>query len=83
MELLGDILGNVGVVCFLLAYFLLQKEVVAHNQMSYLLLNLAGSLLLIFSLSINWNLPAFILETCWALISIWGIWKTSKSKNKR
>lgn len=78
MELLGDILGNVGVVCFLLAYFLLQKEVVAHNQMSYLLLNLAGSLLLIFSLSINWNLPAFILETCWALISIWGIYKSSK-----
>ncbi len=83
MELLGDILGNVGVVCFLLAYFLLQKEVVAHNQMSYLLLNLAGSLLLIFSLSINWNLPAFILETCWALISIWGIYKSSKKNNEK
>jgi len=83
MELLGDILGNIGVVCFLLAYFLLQKEVVAHNQMSYLLLNLAGSLLLIFSLSINWNLPAFILETCWALISIWGIYKSSKKNNEK
>ncbi len=80
MELLGDILGNVGVVCFLLAYFLLQKEIVAHNQMSYLLLNLAGSLLLLFSLSINWNLPAFILETAWAMISVYGIVKTMKNK---
>ncbi len=81
MELLGDILGNVGVVCFLLAYFLLQKEVVAHNQMIYLLLNLVGSLLMIFSLCISWNLPAFILESCWALISVYGIFKATQNKN--
>lgn len=75
MELIADIIGNIGVVCFLLAYFLLQKGMIVHTQLSYLGLNLAGSLLLIFSLLINWNLSAFLLEAAWALISIYGIIK--------
>ncbi len=79
MELVADVIGNIGVVCFLLSYFLLQKGVVLHTQLSYLLLNLAGALLLIFSLLINWNLSAFLLEAAWALISIWGIIKWMRS----
>jgi uncharacterized membrane protein len=75
MQLIADIVGNVGVVCFLVAYFLLQKGTLLHNQLSYLLLNLAGALMLIFSLLINWNLSAFLLEAAWALISIYGIIK--------
>ncbi len=75
MELLADIIGNMGVFCFLLAYFLLQKGVILHTQLNYLLLNLVGSLLLIFSLLVNWNLSAFLLEAAWALISIGGIIK--------
>lgn len=79
MELIADIVGNIGVVCFLVAYFLLQKGVLAHNELRYLLLNLAGALMLIFSLLINWNLSAFLLEAAWALISIWGICKIIKN----
>ena len=75
MDLLADIVGNIGVVCFLSAYLLLQRGVVTHNQASYLLLNLAGALLLMFSLSIKWNLAAFLLEAAWAIISIYGIYK--------
>lgn len=75
MELIADIVGNIGVVCFLVAYFLLQKGVLAHNELRYLLLNLAGAFLLMFSLWINWNLSAFLLEAAWALISVWGIVK--------
>ena len=75
MKILSDIVGNAGVLCFLLAYFLLQNGRILHNNASYLLLNLAGSLLLIFSLLINWNLSAFMLEIAWALISIYGLYK--------
>ncbi len=81
MQIIADIVGNIGVVCFLVAYFLLQKGVLAHNELRYLLLNLAGALLLIFSLLINWNLSAFLLEVAWALISIWGIIKVVQRKN--
>ncbi len=79
MELLADIIGNIGVVCFLLAYFLLQKGKILHTGLSYLLLNLAGALLLMFSLWINWNLSAFLLEVAWALISIYGLIKWMRS----
>lgn len=75
MGLLADIVGNIGVICFLFAYFLLQKGTILHTQASYLLLNLAGSLLLLFSLLINWNLSAFLLEAAWALISMYGLYK--------
>ena len=80
MQIIADIVGNIGVVCFLVAYFLLQKGVLAHNELRYLLLNLAGALLLIFSLLINWNLSAFLLEAAWALISIYGIIKAVQNK---
>jgi hypothetical protein len=74
MEILANILGNIGVLCFLGAYFLLQKQKITYSSFTYLGLNLAGSLLLIVSLVFDWNLPAFLLEAAWALISMYGIY---------
>lgn len=75
MDFLFTLLGNVGVMCFLAAYFLLQKGALKADDYSYLLLNLAGALLLILSLLQDWNLAAFLLEAAWALISLYGLWK--------
>ena len=80
MEVAANILGNTGVVCFLVAYYLLQKERLVHSSLCYLGLNLAGSVLLMLSLLIDWNLSAFMLEAAWALISIAGIYKYFKRK---
>lgn len=82
MDLFADIVGNVGVVCFLLAFFLMQKGVLKHDGMRYLLLNLCGAVLLMASLWIHWNLSAFLLEAAWASISIYGIYQ-SVTKSKR
>ena len=73
MELLANIVGNIGVVCFLAAYWLLQKGKLAHTGLAYLGLNLIGAILVMLSLMVDWNLPAFLLEAAWALISIYGI----------
>jgi hypothetical protein len=70
-----DILGNIGIVCFLGAYFLLQNGKITPTGLPYLGANLAGSILLMISLLFHWNLPAFLLEAAWALISIYGIYK--------
>ncbi len=70
-------MGNIGVACFLIAYFLLQKGRIPHTGLWYLGLNLAGSLLVMVSLLFHWNLPAFLLEAAWALISIYGIYNIS------
>lgn len=75
METFAHIIGNTGVVCFLAAYYLLQKGRLVHTGLWYLGLNLAGSIMLLISLLIQWNLSAFILEAAWALISIAGIYK--------
>lgn len=75
MELFANIVGNIGVICFLLAFYLLQKNKLTHDSLRYLGLNLAGSILLILSLLVNWNLPAFMLEAAWAMISMYGIYK--------
>ncbi len=81
MDLFADIVGNIGVVCFLLGFFLLQKEKLRHDDMAYLLLNLSGAVLLMASLLIHWNLSAFLLEAAWACISMYGIFKKFTRRN--
>jgi len=75
MDILFNIIGTVGVVCVLMAYFLLQVEKLKSDSLKYLLLNFFGALLLVISLIWAWNLPAFIVEACWVLISLFGIIK--------
>lgn len=75
MALLGDILGHLGIACFLGAYFLMQQGRITHDGAWYLSLNLVGALLMMASLAIDWNLSAFVLEAAWALISIYGIYR--------
>lgn len=78
MDTLFMVLGNIGVICFLAAYFLLQNGRMKHDDYSYLLLNTAGAALLVASLIWEWNLSAFILESAWFFISLYGIWKRAK-----
>ncbi|NBO20086.1 MAG: hypothetical protein EBV03_12875 [Proteobacteria bacterium] len=72
----ADWVGNTGVCCFLGAYFLLQKGRLSYDSACYLGLNLTGAVLVMLSLWVDWNTPAFVLEACWALISIYGIFRS-------
>lgn len=74
-ELLFQTLGIAGTTCFLMAYFWLQKGKFAADSYAYLLLNLAGAILLMISLFWDWNLAAFMLEAAWCAISIYGLYK--------
>ena len=70
-----DILGTVGVAVIVLTYGLLQLERIRSDQLSYSLLNAAGALLILISLFYTFNLPSFIVEFFWLLISLFGIAK--------
>jgi len=70
-----DILGTVGVAVIVLTYVLLQLERIRSDQLSYSLLNAAGALLILISLFYTFNLPSFIVEFFWLLISLFGIAK--------
>lgn len=72
---MADIIGLLGVACFLVAYYLLQAGRTVHTSGLYLCLNLVGALLVMVSLLFAWNLPAFLLEAAWASISMYGIYQ--------
>jgi O-antigen ligase len=75
METAAEIAGTVGVLCLLTAYFLLQKQKLSPTGGAYLGLNLAGAFLIMLSLLVHWNLPAFLLEAAWVWITLASMFK--------
>jgi len=56
-----------------LGYLLLQSEKISSRDLSYLLMNGVGALLVVISLLYQFNLSAFLVEVFWLLISIYGL----------
>lgn len=78
-----DILGTLGVGVIILTYVLLQIERIRSDQVMYSLLNAAGALLILVSLYYSFNLPSFIVEFFWLLISLFGIGKYYRQRHDR
>jgi multidrug transporter EmrE-like cation transporter len=75
------VVGLLGMLVTLLAYFLLQARRLNGNGLAYQLMNAVGSAAIIVSLVYAFNLPAMILEIAWLAISIYGIvvgWRAAK-----
>ncbi|CAN5608334.1 hypothetical protein BH20ACI4_BH20ACI4_05720 [soil metagenome] len=70
-----DLIGSVGVGLIILTYILLQTEKIRSENLSYSVLNGLGASLIVFSLIYNFNFSAFVVESLWVLISIYGIGK--------
>ncbi len=75
-----DFVGNIGIVLILYAYWALQTEKLTARDGSYNLLNFGGALLILFSLIFKFNWSAFLIELAWALISLYGIFKSYRAK---
>ncbi len=81
--MLGIILNTVGilgVILMLLAYLLLEHGTLKDHDKIYLMLNIVGPAGIIASLYIDWNLPAFLIEFAWILVSIYGFLRRPKIK---
>jgi hypothetical protein len=70
-----DILGTLGVAIIVLTYVLLQVGKLSSYHFGYSLLNAFGAALILVSLYYSFNLPSFIVEFFWLLISLFGIGK--------
>ena len=68
-----DIIGTAGAAMILISYFLLQMERMSASDLSYSLTNGVGAALILISLSVDFNLSAFIVEAFWLAISVLGI----------
>ncbi len=75
-----DTIGMFGVAIVLITYFLLQIEKIDSKGFWYSFLNAFGSILILYSLTYNWNLASFFIEFFWIAISIFGLWKWYKRK---
>ena len=72
---LFDVAGFVGVFLIVIAYLLLQLDKLPSSSLSFSLMNVAGSLLIILSLLFKFNVSAFMIEVFWFLISLLGLTK--------
>jgi hypothetical protein len=75
-------IGFVGSVLIVGTYFLLQVECISNADMAYSVLNALGAALLIFSLFFAFNLAAMIVECFWAIISVIGVVRCLRTRNK-
>lgn len=80
MNYLGDIVGIVGTILIVGTYFLLQSNKINAKSLSYNLCNLIGSVLLLISLCINFNLASFIIECFWIVASSIGLYNYFKGR---
>jgi len=67
-----DLVGTVGVLLIIVAYGLLQLDKLSSSAVSFSLLNAAGAGLIIVSLLFNFNLSAFMMESFWFVLSLFG-----------
>jgi len=79
------IIGGLGVLLIISAYLMLQIGKLKSTQISYSILNGLGALLILFSLIYSFNLPSFIIEIFWLLISIYGVVRVliSRKRNRK
>ncbi len=72
-----DIIGLIGVALIAIAYIQIQTQKKQQDTapLSYSVMNLCGSAMLLFSLCFNWNLAAVIIQLIWISISLFGIWR--------
>jgi hypothetical protein len=81
MPLFANCIGIVGVILVMIAYFFLETGHLDAHHFTYPTLNLIGSLLILVSLYYAWNLPSFLMEFVWALISIFGLYQAKKKRS--
>ena len=76
----SNVIGIMGVTLILTAYFLSQFRQWTNDSLIYLLCNLIGALLIMFSLLFHWNLASMIIEIAWSAISVAGIYRVIRKK---
>lgn len=80
MTLIPSIVGMVGAAMILAAYLLLQIGKMTTGGWRYSALNLLGSLMILFSLFFDFNLPALFIEVVWITVSVVALVRSFRKK---
>ncbi|WP_298851170.1 hypothetical protein [uncultured Ruegeria sp.] len=68
-----DGIGSFGALIVVAAYFATQMRMMNSDDLAFPVINLLGSVLIVYSLLQNFNLASMLIEGFWILISIIGI----------
>ncbi|WP_170761216.1 CBU_0592 family membrane protein [Ruegeria lacuscaerulensis] len=70
---LADAIGSIGALVVVAAYFATQMRMMNSDDLAFPVLNLVGSILIVYSLLENFNLASMLIESFWIVISMIGI----------
>ncbi|MBH1991813.1 MAG: hypothetical protein I8H86_02895 [Sphingomonadaceae bacterium] len=76
----ANVVGLIGSGMMVVAYAY-SNIVQEMNFTLFNLLNLVGSVLLIWSLTVHFNMASMALEVVWAIIALFGLFKAIRSKS--
>lgn len=68
-----DAIGSFGALIVVAAYFATQMRMMNSDDLAFPIVNLLGSVLIVYSLVYNFNLASMLIEGFWILISLIGI----------
>jgi hypothetical protein len=80
---LSQLIGLTAPVLFLYAYAMITLGRWSPDSLRYQMLNFLGAIAILISLTTQWNLPVFILELCWGVISMYGIVKVLRKRSNK
>ena len=68
-----DAVGSAGALVVVAAYFATQMRMMNSDDLAFPVVNLVGSVLIVYSLLQNFNLASMLIESFWIAISVIGI----------
>ena len=76
------VLGAIGTICVLLAYFLVSSRRINSESREFQLLNLVGAIMLaVYSLVLTaWSSVA--LNAIWAVIALFALWRIIRARGR-
>ena len=75
-----EVIGWMGTLAILLAYFLVSFRKISSGSKEYQLLNLFGAMGIILNSAIHRALPSVGLNAAWLLIALFALYKMMKKK---
>ena len=81
--ILYDIIGVIGSFIAIGAYFATQQGWVTAADWRFPFANLIAAIMILVSLSVAWNLAAFVMECFWLAISLYGLVRYALARGRK
>lgn len=79
----ADAVGSFGALIVVIAYFATQVRMMNSDDLAFPIVNLIGSILIVYSLLENFNLASMLIESFWIAISVFGIAQHVRGRGAR